>query len=200
MEDIDLSNLQLVSFNDPILHKAPDDFDFDKYNAQEIFDALFEKQLEFGGIGLSANQVGLNMKMFTFGDGEEMKRCMINPVLVDVSKETNVAREGCLSLPGIFLNLTTPAESTFKYLDVEGKECVEKFVDLGSRVALHEYDHMLGYNYTMRASKSKIDRAIKSYNKKFKKALRSGNFVNPVTGVEHQAPDEIDSIEVNTND
>jgi len=102
------------------------------------------------------------------GDGEALKRYIINPELIDCSKETNVAKEGCLSLPGIFLNITRPAEATFKYQDVEGKECIEKYVDLAARVALHEYDHMLGYNYTMRASRLKLERALKAYNKKAK--------------------------------
>ena len=168
MEELNLDNLQLIDFNQPLLRKKPELFDFEKYNAQEICDALFEKQNEFGGIGLSANQVGLDMKIFVFGDGEKLKRYVINPELIDCSTETNVAREGCLSLPGIFLNITRPAEATFKYQDVEGKECIEKYVDLAARVALHEYDHMLGFNYTMRASRLKLDRALKAYNKKAK--------------------------------
>jgi peptide deformylase len=168
MEDLNLDNLQLIDFNEPLLRTKPKKFDFEKYDAQKICDALFEKQKEFGGIGLSANQVGLDMKVFVMGDGEALKRYIINPELIDCSKETNVAKEGCLSLPGIFLNITRPAEATFKYQDVEGKECIEKYVDLAARVALHEYDHMLGYNYTMRASRLKLERALKAYNKKAK--------------------------------
>lgn len=173
MEKLDLSNLQLIDFNDPLLRKKPEPFDFEKYNAQEVCDALFEKQKQFGGIGLSANQVGLDMKVFVMGDGEALKRYIINPELIDCSKETNVAKEGCLSLPGIFLNITRPAEATFKYQDVEGKECIEKYVDLAARVALHEYDHMLGYNYTMRASRLKLERALKAFNKKAKAEKRT---------------------------
>jgi peptide deformylase len=173
MEELNLDNLTLIDFNDPLLRKKPEPFDFEKYDAQKVCEALFEKQKEFGGIGLSANQVGLDMKVFTMGDGDALKRFIINPELIDCSKETNVAKEGCLSLPGIFLNITRPAEATFKYQDVEGKECIEKYVDLAARVALHEYDHMLGFNYTMRASRLKLERALKAYNKKVKQTKRT---------------------------
>ena len=101
MEELNLDNLTLIDFNDPLLRKKPEPFDFEKYDAQKVCEALFEKQKEFGGIGLSANQVGLDMKVFTMGDGDALKRFIINPELIDCSKETNV-QKGCLSFHAYF--------------------------------------------------------------------------------------------------
>ena len=50
---------------------------------------------------------------------------------------------------------------------------VEQFLDLAARVVLHEYDHMIGQNFTQRVSKLKLDRAIKAMKKKVFKKVRS---------------------------
>ena len=66
-----------------------------------------------------------------------------------------------------------PTEVTLKYQDTEGNEVVEQFKDLAARVVLHEYDHMIGQNFTQRVSKLKLDRAIKAMKKKVTKKVRS---------------------------
>jgi peptide deformylase len=57
-------------------------------------------------------------------------------------------QEGCLSLPGVMLMVKRPTEVTLQYQDVKGEIVVETFLSLGARVVLHEYDHMLGQNFT----------------------------------------------------
>jgi len=64
--------MELLEFSDELLKREPQEFDFEKDNAKEVCDKLFERMKELGGIGLSANQVGLNMKIFVFGDGEAL--------------------------------------------------------------------------------------------------------------------------------
>jgi peptide deformylase len=55
-----------------------------------------------------------------------------------------------------------------KYQNEKGEEIIEEFKGVSARVILHEYDHMLGQNFTMRASSLKIQRALKSLDKKVK--------------------------------
>ena len=52
------------------------------------------------------------------------------------------------------------------------RDSIETYEGVTARVILHEYDHMLGYNFTQRASKLKVERAMKALNKKFKKHQR----------------------------
>lgn len=66
-----------------------------------------------------------------------------------------------------------PTKCTLKYQNENGDEVVEEFLDLAARVVLHEYDHMLGQNFTQRVSKMKLDRAIKAQKKKVTKNLRT---------------------------
>ena len=164
--------MELLDFGNELLKREPKEFDFEEHDAKEFCDALFKKQQELGGIGLSANQVGLDAKVFVFGDGKDITRYIINPVIMGVGEETDLVKEGCLSLPEVFLMIRRPTRVTLKYQNTEGEDVVEEFVDLAARVVLHEYDHMIGQNFTQRASKLKLDRAIKAIKKKTVKNIR----------------------------
>jgi peptide deformylase len=118
-----------------------------------------KKQLELNGAGLSANQVGLDMQVFTFGDGKELVRYIINPEVVDLSDETVTMREGCLSLPGVWLNLTRPVSVTARYQRTDGSWATEEFIELAARVFLHEYDHLYGVVFKDKVSRLKWERA-----------------------------------------
>ena len=133
----------------------------------------------FGGIGLSANQVGIDKKFFVLGselitDEEENKfeKSFFNPTLLTVSEEEESVKEGCLSYPGLWLMVKRPVQCTIKYYNSEGEEIVETYEGVSARVILHEYDHMLGMNFTQRVSKLKLERGVKAAEKKFKKHQR----------------------------
>lgn len=169
----DLGDLELLPISDKFLQKEPALFDYDKYNATEVCETLFERMKELGGIGLSANQVGLDMQVFVFGDGDNLTRFIINPVIIAIGDEQVSMKEGCLSLPGVYLMVKRPTTVTLKYQNENGDEVVEEFLDLAARVVLHEYDHMIGQNFTQRVSKMKLDRAIKAMKKKVSKKVRA---------------------------
>lgn len=165
--------MELLDFSDELLKREPQELNFETDNAKEICDKLFERMKELGGIGLSANQVGLDKKVFVFGDGDALTRYIINPTIIAIGEETEAMKEGCLSLPGVFLMVRRPTDVTLRYYDTDGNEVVENFKELAARVVLHEYDHMIGQNFTQRVSKLKLDRAIKAMKKKVTKKVRS---------------------------
>jgi len=165
--------MNLVPIGTPILKKTPEPFNFEEEDAKEWATKLSNKMAELGGVGLAANQVGLDMAIMSIGvrnptSGEEFKRVCFNPRLISVGDEHAVMQEGCLSVPGLRLNIKRPTECTLTYFDENQVEQTEKYVGLAARVALHEYDHMLGYNFMHRVSKFKLDRAMKSLDKRVK--------------------------------
>ena len=173
-----MSDLELLPLNHPMLKVPPNEFDFDKEDAKEFAKLLWNRQKELGGVGLSANQVGRNSKVFTMGvdRGEDYnyQRVLFNPELMSYSEEPISLEEGCLSAPGITLMVRRPITCTMSYKNEDNEVVMEEFEGLWARVALHEYDHMLGQNFTMRVSKIKLDRAIKKakkYHKKLKRAI-----------------------------
>lgn len=158
-----MSDLQLLPLGHPMLKVPPDNFsDWD--NAEEFGKKLLKKQVEIGGVGLSANQVGLNARVFTMSIyGKEW--VFFNPELVTVSDEVVLMEEGCLSAPGVLLKVKRPERCTISYQNSDKDIVVEEFDGLEARIVLHEYDHMLGQNFLMRVGKLQLDRAIKKVKK-----------------------------------
>ena len=176
MEDVKITEeLTLLPFNDELLKRKPAPFDFDKDDAKEIKKKLIDKMYDLGGVGLSANQVGLDMAVFVIGDGqlEGMQKAFFNPVILGVGDEEDSMKEGCLSFPGLWLMVRRPKQAMIRYQDEEGEEKMETYEGVTSRVIQHEYDHMLGLNFTMRVSKLKLERAMKAIDKKVKKYQRA---------------------------
>lgn len=102
------------------------------------------------GIGLAANQVGLNKSVFIVDlsimeDYEDFKPViMINPEIVELSDELSVYEEGCLSLPNLRADVERSKQVKIKYLDTDEKEQIIEADNLFARVILHEYDHLIG--------------------------------------------------------
>ena len=164
-------DLKLLPIDHPMLKVLPEEFD-DWDNAENFCFTLFRKQLDLGGIGLSANQVGLNAAVFTMGTGKDGKQWyIINPDVITVSEECDTMEEGCLSAPGLMLKVTRPTKISVSYQNTDGDPVLEEFDGIWARVFLHEYDHMLGQNFLQRVSKLKLDRALKKYKKLHKKGL-----------------------------
>ena len=173
-EVTELDELNLIPFSDPLLKRKPAPFDLEKDNAEDIKKRLLDKMMDLGGVGLSANQVGLDMAVFVIGDGQidGLQKAFFNPLIVGVGDEKEAMKEGCLSFPGLWLMVSRPKQCMIKYQDETGEEKIETYEGVTSRVIQHEFDHMLGYNFTMRVSKLKMDRALKSIDKKVKKYQR----------------------------
>ena len=136
---------------------------------KELTDKMFEAMKKYGGIGLSANQVGLPFNMFVMGDHPNLEKGMkltcFNPMIISKSEEEVVMEEGCLTFPFLFLKITRPRKVVVKYTD-ENNELKEGQLDgMMSRIFQHEYEHMLGRTFTEHASKLKLDRAYKKAEK-----------------------------------
>ena len=164
--------MELIKFTDPALRKIPETFDFETGNAKELADTLWEESRRLRGLGLSANQVGIDSKVFVMGVDEKNRKNVFNPQVISVSKETELAREGCLSYPGLWLSVKRPKQVTLSYQTVDGTHVVETFVGLQARIAQHEFDHMEGLNFSDHVSQLKLDMALKSLNKRARKYLR----------------------------
>ena len=144
---------------------------------KELSEAMFFCMDNYAGIGLSANQVGLPFNMFVIGGHPSiekgLKMTCFNPMIVSSGKEEIMMKEGCLTFPFIFLDIKRPRKIVAKYTDENG-DLQEAHLDgMMSRIFQHEYDHMLGRNFTERVSKFKLKRAMKKREKMMKKIEKS---------------------------
>ena len=169
--------MHLIKSPHPFLQQQVQDFDFDKLNAESIANEMIQIMLEEGGIGLSANQVGLDAKIFVMKPHlleDKSPLVIINPHLESVTVNYEDMPEGCLSHPDLFLSVKRPRGIIAKYLDIYAKECTIELYDIDARCFLHEYDHLNGIEFTDRVSKLKLDRAKKKRQKLNKRKLQYG--------------------------
>jgi peptide deformylase len=164
---------QLVEEASKVLRTPPELFDFEKDGdkAQEIADKMSEAMIKFGGIGLSANQVGLNYRMFVMKTEDKGIVPFFNPELTRVSQDTDMMKEGCLSFPDIYLMITRSKVIELKYQDVKGEEHTLMLNGLAARCVQHEIDHLNGILFLQRASRLKLERALKARPKEQKKRI-----------------------------
>jgi len=166
------SDLKLVPNDSYVLHSPPAEWDFNGEDDAVMFsNMLTDRMVELGGIGLSANQVGIGRKVFCIGMND-YRRTFFNPVVVQVSSHEKIGEEGCLSFPGIFLQVKRPDYVSIKFQNEKGEEQIEEFKGLTARVVLHEYDHMQGMIFKDKVSKLKWDMANKRKTKKIKKIIK----------------------------
>jgi len=130
---------------DPVLRaKALPVERFDDRLAEEIerMGALMHDAL---GIGLAANQVGALRRVLVYrADPEEPISALINPVLEWASEETEAAAEGCLSIPGVQVEVERPSQVRVSARDAEGQPLLIEAEGLEARVIQHELDHLEG--------------------------------------------------------
>ena len=143
---------------------------------KELSDSMFDTMKKYGGIGLTCNQVGLPFNMFVLGDHvgleDGLKMSCFNPMIISASEETVAMKEGCLTFPFVFLTITRPRKIVVKYEDEKGDLQEGNLDGMMSRIFQHEYDHILGKNFTEYASKMKLDLAYKKAEKQMDKATR----------------------------
>ena len=143
---------------------------------KELVSGMFELMHRYGGIGLSAIQVGLPFNMFVAGDHQSiekgLKLAMFNPVIMTSSDEKVLMKEGCLTFPFLFVNISRPRKVTMKYEDENGDLKEAQLDGMMSRVCQHEYDHQAGILMVQKVSKLKLDMAYKKAEKEMKKWKR----------------------------
>ena len=174
-----MDELKLIPPSDPRVQSAIAPFNDEMLkdegikDRKELSEAMFGAMKKYGGIGLSANQVGLPLNMFVLGDHPDLEKGLkmtcFNPMIINSSEEVVAMKEGCLTFPFVFLTISRPRKVTVKYEDENG-DLKEGHLDgMISRIFQHEYDHMLGRTFTEYASKMKLDMAYKKAQKMMNK-------------------------------
>ena len=126
-----------------------------------IIQDMFETMRNADGIGLAANQVGLDMSMFIIDlsvieDFKDLKPMVfVNPEIIEHSEETSVIEEGCLSLPGLSAEVERPEKIKIKYQDSDENDLVLEAEGYLARVIQHEYDHLMGILFSDRLDDDK---------------------------------------------
>ncbi|MCA1950854.1 MAG: peptide deformylase [Treponema sp.] len=153
--------------NDVLRQKALPLQDIDdtvKALAQEMIETMHRGR----GIGLAGPQVGLLQRIFVVQLDGESPRVFINPTIIGTSPETSQYEEGCLSIPGMYADVTRPEKVTIQAWNERGRPFTLDAEGLLARVIQHEYDHLEGILFIDRLSAPKRNRLVALYDKKMR--------------------------------
>ncbi len=172
---------QVVKFGDPVLKSAASpvtEFDDELVAEAERMIGLMREAI---GVGLAATQLGILRRMLVFQVGSEAEpTVLVNPEIEWRSDELATAEEGCLSLPGVVVDVERPLYVRASALDVRGEPLSIEASGLEARVIQHEVDHLDGVLM--------LDHAERAQRKGALKALREGGTYAPER-LEEDQPD-----------
>jgi peptide deformylase len=127
------------------------------------------------GVGLAATQLGFLRRMLVFQVGPDAQpTVMVNPEIEWRSEDAATAEEGCLSIPGVVVDVERPLFVRARAVDVHGEPFTVEASGLEARVIQHEVDHLDGVLM--------LDRTEKDQRKGALRALREGGTYAPDTG------------------
>ncbi len=169
---------EVTIYGNPILRRrcAPvTDFSALAPIIADMLDTMYEEE----GVGLAANQIGLDMHLLVVDvshtgatTGPEF---YVNGEII-VSEGEATQEEGCLSLPDIRCEVKRAAKITLKYQDIAGVEHVGEFEGLQARAIQHEIDHLNGILIVDRGGplvKMKFSKALKELEQRAKQQIAS---------------------------
>jgi peptide deformylase len=124
------------------------------------------------GVGLAATQLGIMHRLLVFQAGADATpTAVVNPELEWLSTELAIAEEGCLSLPGIALDVERPLHARVRGHDLQGATLLVEASGLEARVLQHEIDHLDGVLI--------LDRTEREQRRGALRALREGETYSP---------------------
>lgn len=126
---------------------------------------LFTTMAVYGGVGLSAPQVGRLEQIIALRVEDDKPIVLINPIITVIGNEMYQWEEGCLSVPGYFKKRKRPKNIAVRFKDTSGATHDVQFGGLYAFAIQHEYDHLMGKCFV-------DDLSPFFYHKKIKKKIR----------------------------
>ena len=146
--------LPIYLYGADVLRAENKDVDLnDKETVLKLIEDMKETLKVADGCGLAAPQVGVNLRIVIV-DGRDLSdtydylhdffRVMINPVVLEESEDTCEYSEGCLSVPGVYAEVSRPSKIKVEYYNENFEKVVEEFDRFGCRMVQHELSHLEG--------------------------------------------------------
>ena len=174
---------QVVKFGDPVLRSVASPVEaFDDSLAREVA-RMVSLMREGMGVGLAATQLGVLRRIAVFQAGPDAPAtALVNPTIEWRSEDLVTAEEGCLSLPGVVVDVERPLHVRVNALDASGGELSIEASGLEARVIQHEVDHLDGVLMLQHAPREQRREALR--------ALREGGTYAPPREDDEEGQDE----------
>jgi peptide deformylase len=171
--------LKIYHYAHPVLRKRCEPISEITDEIRQLAKDMIETMDKSNGVGLAAPQVGKSIRMFVLreyivGEGDDWSlsepKVYINPVLSSPSPEHLIDTEGCLSLPGLRLDVERPEKITVQAMDLDGNLFTEEVEGYNARIRMHENDHINGVLFIDRVdphTRKKIEPLLHEMKKKY---------------------------------
>ena len=168
--------LDLTYWDNPILRANCQSVEKITDEIKQLVQDMIETMDAKNGVGLAAPQIGKDLRIFVIREPIENPddtislgepQVFINPNLTNPSKDLEIMTEGCLSFPGLHLDIIRPLSITVEAMDLDGKNFKQDLVGYKARVIMHENDHINGKLFIDRVN-PKLRKKIEPDLKKIK--------------------------------
>jgi peptide deformylase len=139
-----LALAQVRQYGDPVLRMCAHEVTSFDEDLQRLATRMKQLMHDARGVGLAATQVGILQRVFVFQKGEDDVVAVVNPTLSDLSDETEIEDEGCLSIQGVTMPVERHLRVSLEGKDEEGNDVRFELEGHPARVAQHELDHLDG--------------------------------------------------------
>jgi peptide deformylase len=152
---------EIRTFGDPVLKAVAEPIVNIDEKLVRLTDEMFEVMYKAPGIGLAATQIGVQRQVFVYDIAEERK-VIFNPQIIESSGEW-VYDEGCLSIPGLYVEMLRPKRVLVRGINLDGNQVEFEADELLARLFQHEVDHLNGVLMFDRMTPDQRKEAIKLY-------------------------------------
>ncbi len=149
------------TFGDPVLNSVADQVENIDGKIVRLTQAMLQAMYQAPGLGLAAPQIGVQKQIFVY-DIDGQPTTLINPRIVESSGEW-VYDEGCLSIPGLYVEMLRPKEVLLEAIDLSGNTIQIEADELLARLFQHELDHLNGVLMFERMTPDQREEALKAY-------------------------------------
>ena len=158
-----MNKLKVLHFPDSRLRKVAKKVENVDQNIKNIIDQMFFTMYEEKGIGLAATQVNIHKRIIVIDVSEKKDEriCLINPAILSLSNDEDIYKEGCLSVPGFYENVSRPKDIKVSTLNYNGELIEIEASGLLSTCIQHEIDHLNGKLFVDHISSLKRNRIEK---------------------------------------
>ncbi len=160
---------EILRFPHPVLKTPTQKVDVIDKEIKELVADMFETMYHAEGVGLAANQIGVSLRVMVIDttpkkEGPPLKLVMINPEIISAEGSIKY-KEGCLSFPGLMIEVERYHRLKIKALDINGEEKEYELEGFPAIVFQHEMDHLMGITFIDRVNGLKRRLALEKYSK-----------------------------------
>ncbi len=152
---------EIRTFGDPVLKAVAEPVANIDEKLVRLTDEMFTVMYDAPGIGLAAPQIGVQRQVFVY-DIDEERKVILNPQIVESSGEW-VYDEGCLSIPGLYVEMLRPKKVLVRGINLDGNQVEIEADELLARLFQHEIDHLNGVLMFDRMTADQRKEAVRLY-------------------------------------